>query len=49
MNPSALLGDYLDVFSNTYQERMEDDDKVSTDVILPVGETPDRFTILQRS
>lgn len=29
----ALLGDYIDAFSNTYQERMEDDDNVSTDVL----------------
>ena len=28
----ALLGDYLDAFSNTYQERMEDDE-TSTDIL----------------
>lgn len=27
---SALLGDYLDVFSNTYQERMEDGENISS-------------------
>ncbi len=27
---SALLGDYLDVFSNTYQERMEDGEEISS-------------------
>lgn len=27
---ASLLGDYLDAFTNTYQDRMEDDDKVST-------------------
>ena len=30
---AALLGDYIDAFSNTYQERMEDDDNISTDVL----------------
>jgi hypothetical protein len=30
---AALLGDYLDAFSNTYQERMEDGEKVSTDAL----------------
>ncbi len=30
---AALLGDYIDVFTNTYQERMEDDDHISTDVL----------------
>ena len=29
---APLLGDYLDAFSNTYQERMEDD-KTSTDIL----------------
>lgn len=28
---TALLGDYLDAFSNTYQERMEDSDTISTE------------------
>ncbi|MDJ0797625.1 MAG: DUF3038 domain-containing protein [Calothrix sp. MO_167.B12] len=28
---AALLGDYIDAFCNTYQERMEEDDKISTD------------------
>lgn len=28
---TALLGDYLDKFSNTYQERMEDGDRISTE------------------
>ena len=27
----ALLGDYIDTFCNTYQERMEEDEKISTD------------------
>ncbi|MEO1428086.1 MAG: DUF3038 domain-containing protein [Cyanobacteria bacterium J06633_8] len=30
---SALLGDYIDAFCNTYQERMEDDEKISTDIL----------------
>lgn len=30
---TALLGDYLDAFSNTYQERMEETDSVSPDVL----------------
>jgi hypothetical protein len=30
---AALLGEYIDAFSNTYQERMEDDDNISTDVL----------------
>lgn len=29
----ALLGDYLDRFNNTYQERMEDGDETSPDVL----------------
>ena len=29
----ALLGDYLDSFSNTYQERMQDDDNVSMHIL----------------
>jgi hypothetical protein len=28
---TALLGDYVDLFSNTYQERMEDGERVSPD------------------
>jgi len=28
---TALLGDYIDAFCNTYQERMEEDENVSTD------------------
>ncbi len=28
---AALLGDYIDAFCNTYQERMEDDEKICTD------------------
>ena len=27
---AALLGDYIDAFCNTYQERMEEDEKIST-------------------
>lgn len=34
---AGLLGDYLDAFSNTYQERMKDDDNVSTDVLAQVA------------
>ena len=30
---TALLGDYLDTFNNTYQERMEDGDNVSPGVL----------------
>jgi hypothetical protein len=30
---AALLGDYIDAFTNTYEERMEEDDKVTTDVL----------------
>lgn len=30
---AALLGDYIDAFCNTYQDRMEEDDKISTDEI----------------
>lgn len=33
LHKAALLGDYMDAFTNTYQERMEDDDQVSTDVL----------------
>jgi hypothetical protein len=27
------LGDYIDAFCNTYQERMEEDEKISTDIL----------------
>ncbi|MCG6135384.1 MULTISPECIES: DUF3038 domain-containing protein [unclassified Anabaena] len=30
---AALLGDYIDAFCNTYQERMEEDDQISTDLL----------------
>ncbi len=30
---SALLGDYIDAFCNTYQERMEEREKISTDIL----------------
>lgn len=30
---NALLGDYIDGFCNTYQERMEEDEKISTDLL----------------
>ncbi|WP_414528607.1 DUF3038 domain-containing protein [Nodularia chucula] len=30
---SALLGDYIDAFCNTYQERMEEDDQITTDLL----------------
>ncbi|MEA5581538.1 DUF3038 domain-containing protein [Nodularia harveyana UHCC-0300] len=30
---SALLGDYIDAFCNTYQERMEEDDEITTDLL----------------
>ena len=30
---AALLGDYMDAFTNTYQERMEEDEQISTDVL----------------
>ncbi len=33
---AALLGDYIDAFNNTYQERMEEDD-ISTDAIAHLG------------
>jgi len=33
---AALLGDYIDAFNNTYQERMEEDD-TSTDAIAHLG------------
>ena len=34
---AALLGDYLDAFSNTYQERMEVQNNVSTDVLTTLA------------
>lgn len=34
---AALLGDYLDAFSNTYQERMELQENVSTDVLTTLA------------
>lgn len=33
----ALLGNYLDAFSNTYQERMEDGDNVSTNILTQLA------------
>ena len=30
---AALLGDYIDAFCNTYQERMEEDETISTDAL----------------
>jgi Protein of unknown function (DUF3038) len=34
---AALLGDYIDAFCNTYQERMESDEKISTDALTHLG------------
>jgi hypothetical protein len=34
---AALLGDYIDTFCNTYQERMESDEKISTDALTHLG------------
>ena len=34
---TAMLGDYLDAFNNTYQERMEDDHNVSTDKLTQLA------------
>lgn len=34
---ASLLGDYLDAFSNTYQERMEDGEEVSPDSLTPLA------------
>ena len=34
---TAMLGDYLDAFSNTYQERMEDDRNISTDKLTQLA------------
>ena len=33
----AMLGDYLDAFNNTYLERMEDEDNVSTDKLTQLA------------
>jgi hypothetical protein len=30
---TALLGDYIDAFCNTYQDRMAEDEKISTDLL----------------
>ncbi|MBK1990326.1 DUF3038 domain-containing protein [Sphaerospermopsis aphanizomenoides BCCUSP55] len=30
---NSLLGDYIDAFCNTYQERMEEDETISTDLL----------------
>ena len=34
---TAMLGDYLDAFNNTYQERMEDDRNISTDKLTQLA------------
>lgn len=34
---TALLGDYLDAFNNTYLERMEDDNNISTDKLTQIA------------
>ncbi len=34
---TAMLGDYLDAFNNTYQERMEDDRNISTDQLTQLA------------
>ncbi|MGK7918223.1 MAG: DUF3038 domain-containing protein [Prochloraceae cyanobacterium] len=34
---SGLLGDYLDAFSNTYQERMEEAEPLSTDILYQLA------------
>ncbi|MBW4478332.1 MAG: DUF3038 domain-containing protein [Tolypothrix brevis GSE-NOS-MK-07-07A] len=34
---AALLGDYIDTFCNTYQDRMESDEKISTDALTHLG------------
>jgi hypothetical protein len=33
----ALLGDYIDAFCNTYQERMEEDEQISTDLLTKLA------------
>jgi hypothetical protein len=30
---AALLGDYIDAFCNTYQERMEENEQITTDML----------------
>ncbi|OUL20053.1 MULTISPECIES: DUF3038 domain-containing protein [unclassified Nostoc] len=34
---TALLGDYIDAFCNTYQERMEEDEEISTDLLTQLA------------
>ncbi|MDZ8186072.1 MAG: DUF3038 domain-containing protein [Nostoc sp. ChiSLP02] len=34
---AALLGDYIDAFCNTYQERMEEDEQISTDLLTSLA------------
>lgn len=34
---AALLGDYLDAFNNTYQERMEDGENISPDALTQLA------------
>ncbi|MBW4560596.1 MAG: DUF3038 domain-containing protein [Mojavia pulchra JT2-VF2] len=34
---TALLGDYIDAFCNTYQERMEEDEQISTDLLTQLA------------
>lgn len=34
---ASLLGDYLDAFSNTYQDRMEDGENLSSDVLTKLA------------
>jgi Protein of unknown function (DUF3038) len=34
---AALLGDYIDAFCNTYQERMEEDENISTESLTNLG------------
>ncbi|QXE22210.1 hypothetical protein B6N60_00892 [Richelia sinica FACHB-800] len=34
---TALLGDYIDAFCNTYQERMEEDEHISTDLLTKLA------------
>lgn len=37
LHQAALLGDYLDAFSNTYQDRMEEGDAISTEVLTQLA------------
>lgn len=37
LHQNALLGDYIDAFCNTYQERMEEDKKISTDLLTKLA------------